>query len=63
MDPQPNYALTNWEDGFHDFRYRPDLSTLRIVPWLEKTVIVICDPVHEASGEPVAIGPHNILKR
>jgi glutamine synthetase len=63
MDPKPGYALTHWADGFRDCRYVPDLSTLRVVPWLEKTAIVICDPYYEESDEPVAIGPRNILKR
>lgn len=63
MDPRPGYALTDWDDGFYDCRYEPDLSTLRLVPWLERTAMVICDPLHESTGEPVSVAPRNILKR
>ena len=29
--------------GYGDFVMKPDLSTLRNVPWLEKTALVLCD--------------------
>jgi glutamine synthetase len=63
MDPRPGYALTSWENGFLDCRMVPDLSTLRAMPWLEKTALVICDPHHEDSGEPVAVAPRVMLRR
>src|ERR1043165_7298563 len=43
MDPVPGYALTNWETGYGDFVLRPDLDTLRAIPWLEATARVLCD--------------------
>ncbi|WP_204368550.1 hypothetical protein [Neosynechococcus sphagnicola] len=43
MDPVPGYAFTSWAKGYGDFRMIPDLSTLRIASWLEKTAIVLCD--------------------
>ncbi len=63
MDPRPGYALTDWDTGFFDCRYVPDLATLRLVPWMERTALVICDPYHETEDEPLPIGPRNILKR
>ncbi len=62
MDPRPGYELTDWEDGFRDCRFVPDLSTLRVVPWVERTAIVICDPADDA-GELVEVAPRVILKR
>src|SRR6188472_4807697 len=37
MDPVPGYALASWEQGYGDFDVRPDLATLRRIPWLEAT--------------------------
>ncbi|HZD68100.1 MAG TPA: glutamine synthetase family protein [Actinomycetes bacterium] len=63
MNPLPGFELTDWERGFQDFRMVPDLSTLRLVPWLEGTALVICDAVHEKSGLPVEVSPRQILRR
>jgi glutamine synthetase len=63
MDPQPGFALTDWERGFQDFEMVPDWSTLRLVPWLDRTALVLCDAVQENSDEPVGISPRQILKR
>ncbi len=63
MDPRPGYALTSWDDGFPDCRFVPDLRTLRVVPWLERTAIVICDPADERTGELVEVAPRVILRR
>jgi glutamine synthetase len=63
MEPLPGYAYASWETGYGDFRMVPDLATLRICPWLEKTAMVICDVADEATGEPVEVSPRQILKR
>src|SRR6478736_10536537 len=63
MEPLPGYAYASWETGYGDFRMVPDVSTLRIVPWLEKTAMVICDIADEETGEPVEVAPRQILKR
>ncbi len=63
MEPLPGFALTDWDRGFQDFLMRPDLSTLRLVPWLERTALVLCDAVIERTGEPVEVSPRQILKR
>ena len=43
MEPLPGYEYASWETGYGDFKMIPDLATLRICPWLEKTAMVICD--------------------
>src|SRR5690242_20173332 len=40
MTPVPGYEYANWDKGYGDFLCRPDLSTLRTIPWLDKTVLV-----------------------
>jgi len=34
MDPVPGYSIASWEQGYGDFAMRPDLDTLRGIPWL-----------------------------
>jgi glutamine synthetase len=62
MEPLPGYSYANWDTGYGDFRMVPDLSTLRLIPWLEKTALVICDLFAEHEDEPVTVSPRQILK-
>src|SRR3990172_8204186 len=43
MDPVPGYEIASWEQGYGDFELVPDLATLRRIPWLEATALVLCD--------------------
>ncbi len=43
MDPVPGYEIASWERGYGDFVVMPDLATLRRIPWLEGTALVLCD--------------------
>jgi glutamine synthetase len=63
MEPLPGYSYANWDTGYGDFKMVPDLGTLRRVPWLEKTAIVVCDLYSEHGDEPVEVSPRRILKR
>src|SRR5690242_17130764 len=56
MDPMDGFALANWETGFGDFEMRPDLSTLRLIPWQMGTVLVLCD-YHHHDGKLVEEAP------
>jgi len=62
MDPVPGYGIAGWEQGYGDFGLRPDLATLRRIPWLEATALVLCDVVWH-DGRPVAPSPRQVLKR
>jgi glutamine synthetase len=61
MDPVPGYAIASWERGYGDFGLRPDLGTLRRIPWHEATVLVLCD-VEWHDGSPVAPSPRQVLR-
>ena len=63
MEPLPGYAYANWDTGYGDVKAIPDMSTLRLIPWLEKTALVICDVFDEETGEPVEVSPRRILQR
>ena len=62
MNTLPGFTMTNWRTGYHDFKVRPDLDTLRLAPWLEKTAIVLGD-VYTDEGEPIEEAPRRILQR
>jgi glutamine synthetase len=61
MDPVPGYAIASWERGYGDFGLRPDLATIRRIPWHEATVLVLCD-VEWHDGNPVAPSPRQVLR-
>ena len=62
MDPVPGYAFANWDSGYGDLRARPDVATLRRLPWLDGTALVLCDLEHH-DGTPAAPSPRQVLKR
>ncbi len=62
MEPVPGYAAASWDMGYGDFAIRPDLATLRRIPWLPGTALVLGDVV-DHHGEDVPHSPRAILKR
>jgi glutamine synthetase len=62
MEPMDGFNLANWKKGFGDFELRPDLETLRLVPWQTATALVLCDLVHP-DGSPVQESPREVLRR
>src|SRR5579864_3789280 len=43
MTPLPGYRFADWDQGYGDVKAVPDMNTLRVVPWLDHTALVICD--------------------
>ncbi|HEY3106751.1 MAG TPA: glutamine synthetase family protein [Gaiellaceae bacterium] len=62
MDPIPGYGIASWEQGYGDFALAPDLATLRPIPWLEATALVLADVLWH-DGKPVNPSPRQVLKR
>jgi len=62
MDPLDGFQIANWDKGFGDFEMRPDLSTLRVLPWQAGTALVICDAMH-ADGHRVVEAPRSVLRQ
>jgi glutamine synthetase len=63
MTPLPGYQFANWDQGYGDVLCRPDLATLREVPWLDQTALVLCDLVDVETGDPVEFSPRQVLRR
>jgi len=63
MNPMPGYDFASWERGYGDVHLLPDLGTLRVASWLEKTAIVLCDVAARDENGLLPIAPRSILKR
>ncbi|MFV0358709.1 glutamine synthetase family protein [Tropicimonas sp.] len=63
MATPDGYAATSWAHGYGDYVLKPDLSTLRPVPWLDGTAMVLCDVLDHHAHAPVPHDPRAILKR
>jgi glutamine synthetase len=62
MNTVEGYAMSSWERGYGDFVFKPDMDTLRYVPWQEGTALVTCDLLWE-DASPVVASPRQVLKR
>jgi glutamine synthetase len=62
MTPVEGFAMSSWERGYGDFVMRPDLETLRPIPWLEATALCLADVVWH-DGSDVVASPRQILRR
>ncbi|MFC9425028.1 glutamine synthetase family protein [Streptomyces sp. NPDC056987] len=62
MNTVDGYAMSSWEHGYGDFAMRPDLTTLRRVPWNEGTAMLVADLAWH-DGSPVVAAPRQILRR
>jgi glutamine synthetase len=60
-DPVAGYEMASWERGYGDFAMVPDYSTMRRIPWLEGTALVLSD-VAWNDGSPVRPSPRQVLK-
>ncbi|MEA2733619.1 MAG: glutamine synthetase [Humisphaera sp.] len=62
MDPLEGFKLASWDQGYGDFAMKPDMETLRVLPWQKSSAMVICD-LHAESGAPIDEAPRSILKK
>lgn len=63
MEPVPGYKSASWAQGYGDYMMKPDLSTLRRIPWQEGAALVLCDIMDHHGHEDIAVSPRAILKR
>lgn len=62
MNTVGGYEMSSWERGYGDFVMKPDMDTLRYVPWQEKTAMVLADVLWE-DGSDVVASPRQILRK
>ncbi|KAH9546623.1 hypothetical protein CY35_12G107900 [Sphagnum magellanicum] len=63
MEPVPGYKYANWEAGYGDIHLVPDLKTLRVASWLDKTALVLCDVMEDGSHESAPHAPRSIISK
>ncbi len=63
MNTVQGYRSTSWQAGYGDYVMKADLSTLRRVPWLPATALVICDHLDHHTHKPIAHSPRAVLQR
>lgn len=59
MQAVPGYKYANWEKGYGDFHIVPDLSSMRVAAWQNKTVLVLCDAVDHTKASDHHHDPHH----
>ncbi len=63
MATPDGYAASSWEKGYGDYIMAPDLTTIRTLPWLEGTAMVLCDILDHHTHDPVPHAPRQVLKK
>ena len=63
MNTPAGFALMNWETGYGDWIAMPVWDTLRVLPWLEKTALVLGDTIDEETHQEIPVSPRTMLKR
>ena len=63
MEPVPGYAFAGWELGYGDVHLVPDLATLRLADWLDRSALVLCDVHHSTTHGLTDVAPRTILRR
>ncbi|WP_444431490.1 glutamine synthetase family protein [Rhodobacter capsulatus] len=59
----PGYKASSWSRGYGDYVMKPDLATLRRIPWAPGTALVMCDVLDHHTHGLVAHAPRTVLKR
>lgn len=59
----PGYKSSSWQAGYGDYVMKPDLTTLRLVPWMPGSAMVMCDVLDHHTHDLVPHAPRSILKK
>ena len=62
MNTVEGYKATSWAKGYGDYVMRPDMATLRRLPWLPGTALVLCDVLDHHTHAEVPHSPKAVLK-
>ena len=62
-NPVPGFRFASYDQGYGDMRGVVDRGTVRYLPWLEKTAVVLLDLVDVDTGAPIEESPRRVLQR
>jgi len=61
--PVPGYRFTSYEQGYGDMLAAADWDTVRTIPWVPRTAMIMCDLFDVESRELIAEAPRTVLRR
>src|SRR5256885_12753849 len=62
MTPVQGFEMASWDSGYGDFVFRPDMATIRRLPWLPGTALGLAD-LDWQDGKPVVASPRQGMRR
>jgi glutamine synthetase len=62
-NPVEGYRFASYDLGYGDMLARADWSTVRVLPWVPKTALVLCDLYDVTTGDLIDVAPRTILRR
>ena len=62
-NPVPGYQFASYDQGYGDMLARADWNTVRRIPWVDKTAMIMCDLFDVESDELVEVAPRTVLRR
>lgn len=61
-EPLEGFRFASYDKGYGDMRGVVDSSTIRYLPWIPHTALVLCDLVDVDTAEPIAVSPRQVLR-
>ncbi|MCS0500259.1 glutamine synthetase family protein [Protaetiibacter mangrovi] len=61
MNTVDGYRLSSWQTGYGDMVLKPDFDTLRLIPWLPGTALVMA-ALHNLDDTPIVQSPRAVLQ-
>ena len=60
-NPIPGFRFASYDQGYGDMVARADWNAARVVPWVDRTALIICDVFDVETNTPIAEAPRSIL--
>jgi len=61
-NPVPGYRFTSYDRGYGDMVAMPDWATVRVLPWIPKTALVLCDLLEPSTKQSIGVSPRQVLR-
>ena len=61
-NPVPGYRFASYDLGYGDMVAMPDWKTVRVLPWIPKTALVLCDLSDPNTKETIGVSPRQVLR-